>query len=522
MHYRRAFTRCLFLVAGLLLSITTDAYADVHLPGFFGDSMVLQQQMPIKVWGWADAGETVTVSIGDESQTTTAGKDGKWRVELPAREASKQPVVLTVKGNNEIEINDVLVGEVWLCSGQSNMEWNVQRSSNAQEEIASADHPLIRHIKFAHRPSMKPLDDIKSEWQICSPATVANFTAVGYFMARRLKQELDIPIGLINSSWGGTRVEPWTPPVGFKMIPALKDIYQSVLTRTVGTEQYQRTLQKHIKATQQWLTKAKQQQERGERVSPSPPFPENLQAYKRHQQPTMLYNGMIHAIVGYPMRGAIWYQGESNHTEGMLYYEKKKALIKGWRKLWGQGDFPFYFVQIAPFRYGDEDPEILARFWEAQSAVTELPNTAMVVINDIATLGDIHPPNKQDVGLRLANLALKHDYGCEEIIAQSPQFEEMEIVGKTIHVHFSHSGGGLKTRDGEPPTHFEIIGTGSKKFQPADAKIKGDKVILSADGVQQPMAFRFAWHKLAEPNLTGGSGLPVGAFRGGKVPKQQP
>ena len=231
----------------------------------------------------------------------------------------------------------------------------------------------------------------------------------------------------------------------------------------------------------------------------------------------MLYNGMIHALVGFPIRGAIWYQGESNHVEGMTYFEKKKALINGWRSLWQQGEFPFYYVQIAPYQYGSENPEILAEFWEAQAAVDSISNTGMVVINDIATLNDIHPPNKQDVGLRLANLALKHDYGMDEVIAHSPELDSLEPLDGKLKIAFKNTGGGLKTRDGQPPTHFEIIGKGSD-FQPASATIDGDTITLSSAKVKHPTAFRFAWHKLAEPNLVGGTGLPVGAVRGGKVP----
>ncbi len=504
--------------AALTLISSGSIRADVRLPGFFNDHMVLQQQIKIKVWGWADPGESVTVGVADQTATTTAGDDGKWSVELAPRPASKTPLKLTVEGNNKLEINDVLIGEVWLCSGQSNMEWTVGRSTNAKTEIETADHPLIRHVKFGHRPSMSPIDDIQGQWQVCSPQTVAEFTAAGYFMARELEQELGVPIGLINSSWGGTRVEPWTPLVGFENTPALQDIYQSVIGRTVGTKAYESALLKQIAATEKWLADAKQKQQAMQRVNPSPAFPDQLLPFKSHQDPTMLYNGMIHAIVGYPIRGAIWYQGESNHNEGMLYYEKKKALINGWRELWGQGDFPFYYVQIAPFQYGDEDPAILARFWEAQAAVEELPKTGMVVINDIATLQDIHPPNKQDVGRRLAALALKYDYGRDELVADSPRFEQLEIVDGALKVRFANTGGALKTRDGKAPSHFELIGRDSDGFKPAEATIEGDTVILKSDAVAAPVAFRFAWHKLAEPNLTGATGLPVGAVRGGEAP----
>ena len=338
------------------------------------------------------------------------------------------------------------------------MEWSVAASTNSQQEIANADYPLIRHIKIPRKPNTVPQDNVESQWQVCSPDVAGSFTACGYFMARKLHKELNVPIGLINSSWGGTRVEPWTPPVGFQKVEALQDIYQSVIGRTPGTENYKARLSAHIAATEEWLASAKASVNTTNSLSPSPAYPAELTPFRSHQDPTMLYNGMIHALVGYPIRGAIWYQGESNHSEGMLYYEKKKALINGWRELWGQGDFPFYYIQIAPFQYGNEDPTILARFWEAQAAVQQIRNTGMVVINDIATLNDIHPPNKQDVGLRLANLALKNDYGKSDVVANSPEMDSLELNDDSLTIHFRNTGGGLKTRDGKPATHFEIIG----------------------------------------------------------------
>jgi sialate O-acetylesterase len=507
-----------FLALGTLLPFASMAHGDVRLPAIFNDHMVLQQKQPIRIWGWADEGETVTVKIGDASSTATPNESGRWQVELPARPASKQPVAISVQGKNKLTINDVLIGEVWLCSGQSNMEWPVAASTNAAAEIAAGKFPAIRHIKVPLVPSTVPLDDFKSEWQVCSPETVGSFTACGYFMARKLHQELDVPIGLVNASWGGTRVEPWTPPVGFQRVPALEDIYRSVLGRTPGTKQYIDRLAAHIAAIEQWTATAKDSIGKSASVSASPSFPNELSPFTSNQDPTMLYNGMIHSVVGYPIRGAIWYQGESNHGEGMLYLEKKRALIGGWRELWKQGEFPFYYVQIAPYQYGSEDPAILATFWEAQAAVQSIPNTGMVVINDIATLSDIHPPNKQDVGLRLALLSLKNDHGKTEVVANSPEMKSLEVLTDRLKIDFKNTGGGLKTRDGKAPSHFEVVGIGSNGFRPATAKIDGDSVILTSSEVTAPTAFRFAWHMLAEPNLTGGTGLPVGAFRGGEIP----
>ena len=335
---------------------TSSLMAEVRLPGFFGDHMVLQQEKKIRVWGWADPGESVTVAIAGGSSQVVAGDDGKWTATLPAMKASKQSHTLSVKGSNTVELNDVLIGEVWLCSGQSNMEWSVKASANAADEIAAAKFPMIRHIKVGRTPSNSPKDDIKSTWQVCSPAVAGNFTACGYYMARKLHQELDVPIGLLNSSWGGTRVEPWTPPVGFQKVEALSDIYASLMNRTPGTDANRKLLAGHIQATEAWVESAKRGVENGTAVTPSPAYPAALMPFKSHQDPSMLYNGMIHAMVGFPIRGAIWYQGESNHAEGMLYTEKKRALINGWRELWGQGRFSVLFCANCSISIRQREP----------------------------------------------------------------------------------------------------------------------------------------------------------------------
>ncbi|MFN9606471.1 MAG: sialate O-acetylesterase [Planctomycetota bacterium] len=502
----------------LAIGVHNPLRAEVRVADIFGDHMVLQQNQKVRVWGWADPKESVTVSIGSNRATAQSDSSGRWLVELPPMAASKSPTKMTIRGSNTIEIDDILVGEVWLCSGQSNMEWTVAMSSNPKEEIAAAKHPLIRHIKIPLVPSNVPLDHFASTWQVCSPDTAANFTACGYYMARHLQKELDVPVGLVNSSWGGTRIEPWTPPVGFERVESLQWIYQSVIGRTPGTPSYRERLSAYLQAIEEWTAKAKASVDKNEIVAPSPSYPSELTPYGSNQDPTMLYNGMIHALVGFPIRGAIWYQGESNHEEGMLYFEKMKALTQGWRTLWGQGDFPFYYVQIAPFRYGDRDPAMLARFWEAQAAAQSIPKTGMVVINDIATIDDIHPPNKQDVGYRLALLALKNDYGRKDLVAHSPEVDSVEPKGDRLQVRFKNTGGSLKTRDGKSPSHFEIIGTGSGGFQAATATIEGDSVILASERVAAPVAFRYAWNMIAEPNLAGSSGLPVGACRGGNIP----
>lgn len=516
---RRTISPCLAMC--FVLSIVcnvSQVLADVKLPSVFSDHMVLQRDTPIKIWGWAERAEYITVTLGDHSLSTPTDKFGNWTAILPPMLATNQPQVLKVSGKNTIEIRDVLIGEVWLCSGQSNMEWRVERAADAATEIAAGDYPEIRHFDVPHRVSPKPLDDVSAKWEVCSPASVNHFTAVGYFMARKLHQELKVPIGLLNASWGGTRIEPWTPPEGLRSVPALESIYDSVIGRTPGSPSYRKRLDEFLAANDRWASIARRSRTTNTLIDPPPAYPTELISFGRNTDPTVLFNGMVNGLVGYSMRGAIWYQGESNHTEGMLYFEKKKALIKGWRDLWGLGDFPFYFVQIAPFDYNDEQPETLAELWEAQSAAAaEIPNTGMVVTNDIATLKDIHPPNKQDVGIRLANLALRNDYGRAALMARSPSLRSYEVVGRKLRVMFDDTAGGLKTRDGKPPTYFEIAGRKTPEFVPAVVDIDGDSVLLRSDDVTEPVAFRFAWHKLAEPNLTGGTGLPVPACRGGKA-----
>jgi sialate O-acetylesterase len=502
------------------LGCALPAVAGVKLPGFFSDHMVVQRDMAIPVWGWASAGEKVTVAFAGNNASATADKSGAWRVDLPKLGAGG-PHEMVIKGQNTITLKDVLVGEVWLCSGQSNMQWTVNRSLNGRAEVAAANHPRIRQFKVPNRPSRSPESDIAAKWQVCSPGSAAIFTACGYFMARELQKELDVPIGLINSSWGGTRVEPWTAPEGFAQVPALKGIADKVAMQSPTNPRYQEALKAHFAATESWLVSAKAALA-GEAtgVPPLPTLPPGMAPAAgkiNHQDPVMLYNSMIHPMIGLPFRGAIWYQGESNHVEGAMYTEKKKALIGGWRKLWGMGDFPFYFVQIAPYHYGKESPTILPVFWEAQEKVLEIPNTGMVVTSDIATVNDIHPPNKQDVGKRLALLALNRIYG-KKTVDSGPRFKATKPEGKTLRVTFENTAGGLKSRDGKPLTWFEVAGVNTG-YQTANAVIDGDSIVLSSDKVPEPLAMRFGWNKKAEPNLANGAGLPCGAFRAGEIPR---
>lgn len=507
-------------IAGLMFAtawLGTSAQADVRLPHVFGSHMVLQRDCPIPVWGWADPGEPVQVRLAEgRAVQAKADNAGKWRVTLPAMPAGG-PFTMVVSGHNRLVLDDVLVGEVWVCSGQSNMEWPLAACHNAQEEVPRANHPQLRQIRVPHVAPGYPAHDFAAEWQVCTPATAGGFTGVGYFFAKHLMESLEVPVGIINSSWGGTAIEPWIPPVGFAGVPALDAYYRRVKLTDPRHPSYKHALEGYLEACSAWTAQAQAALRNQTPLVPPPEYPAGLRPLEGPGSPSALYNGMIHPLVPFAIRGAIWYQGEANHGDGMRYVDKMEALIGGWRKLWGQGDFPFYYVQIAPYTYGNEDPYLLPSFWEAQTAAQRIPNTGMAVIHDVGNLHDIHPTNKQDVGLRLARLALKRTYGRQDVVDSGPTFKGLTIEGSRLRVTFDNVGGGLKTRDGKAPDWFEIIGP-ETDFVRADAVIEGDSVVLSALGVASPVAVRFAWHRDASPNLMNTEGLPAGAFRAGEVP----
>ncbi len=511
-------TRMLSL-AGLTL-LACSVQSAVRLPRIFGNDMVLQQGQPVPVWGWADPQERVTVSFAGQRVAAVAGPDGTWSLKLAPLQASSDPATFTVSGANTLTFSNVVVGEVWFCSGQSNMEWVMRNVDRAEQEIAAANFPLIRHFKAPKNFRPAPERDINANWEVTTPEGVGDESAVAFFFGRRLHQELKVPVGLINCSWGGTRIEPWTPPCGFDGLPELAGIKARVDTADPTSELHKKVLGEYVTALQAWIADAQSKSAAGQPLTAAPDFPQNLTfplTPGQHQQPTVLYNGMVAGLVPFAIKGAIWYQGCSNVGEGMLYLEKTKALVNGWRKVWGQGDFPYYLVQLAPFNYGG-DPKRLPAIWEAQAAVPgAIPNTGYTVINDIGALKDIHPRNKQDVGLRMADQALNRTYGRADIAWSGPTFKSFSVEGSRMRVAFD-SARGLRTRDGQAPTWFELCGPDGL-FKPAEAAIDGESVVLTAAGVTAPMAMRFAWDQTAEPNLVNHLGLPAGAFRCGNKPK---
>jgi sialate O-acetylesterase len=395
---------------------------------------------------------------------------------------------------------------------------------NGKQEIAEANYPGIRLLMVPNLWTPQPQSDIDAKWKTCTPETIAEggwggFSAAAYFFGRELHKQLGVPVGLIDATWGGTRIESWTPPEGFAEVPALTHDYELVQLGAPNTALHQERLEKVIADTEHWVADARKALSERRLVPNMPTYPTELLPPRDVQHATALYNGMIHPLCPFALRGAIWYQGESNLGEGMLYCERMKALAAGWRRIWGEGDFPFYFVQIAPFNYGG-NTERVPELWEAQTmAAQTIPNAGMAVVNDIGDLKDIHPTNKKEVGRRLALLALHKTYG-RDVACSGPVFRGMSIEGNTLRLTYDQAGGALSSRDGQPLNWFEIIDADEGSFVKAEARIEGSAIILSSPEVKHPVAVRFAWSMLAEPNLVNAAGLPANSFRAGTVPKR--
>ena len=493
-----------FVGACLALGISV-ARADVTLPAILSDHMVLQAGHPLRVWGWAEPGEEVSVNLAGELRVTHANAAGEWWVTLPARESSRKSVEMTVTAlSGEVTVRDILVGEVWLGSGQSNMGWPLHLATDAQAEIAQARFPEIRLFSVPIGTAGTPQSKVAAGWVVCTPETVPGFSAVLYFFGRELHQALRQPVGLIASAVGGTRIEPWMSAASFAETPSLAGEWQSIQQ---SLTQYQEARQEHLQRTKPWVEEADRLREAG-RDFPDGPVPPS-HPLNGFAAPTSLYNAMIHPVVPYTLRGVIWYQGESNRGQGMHYYDLQAGLIEGWRRVWQQGDFPFLFVQLAPFRY-DDNTTSLPELWEAQSAGLTLPRTGMAVTTDISTIGDIHPPKKKEVGRRLSLWALRDTYG-QDLVPSGPLWSEQVVEEGSVRLTFQHAIG-LKTRDGNPPNWFSIAGE-DRRFYPATAQIDGDTVIVRSAEVSQPIAVRFGWNQIAEPNLVNAVGLPASPFR---------
>jgi len=501
--------------------------AEVKPNPLFTDGAVLQRGQSVPVWGTARDGEKVTVEFNGQKVSTTAA-NGTWSVSLkPMKEGG--PFTMTIAGENEVSVNNLLVGEVWVCSGQSNMEWKLGQVHNGKEEAAKADYPKVRMFTVKRKTSVKPVAEAEGSWVECSPKTVGGFSAVGYFFARDLYQKLGIPVGMIHTSWGGTPAQAWTSLEGFGSDPELRGYVDAASKRlatydedvaayptkmaefSAKAKEWEETVGKAYQETfKTWQAAAAQAKSAGQ---PAPPRPTSTTPKPKAPEdpnggsssPTALYNGMVAPIIPYGIKGAIWYQGESNATKSKEYQTLFPAMIADWRKRWNQGEFPFLFVQIAPFN--GQPPEIR----EAQFlTLGKVKNTAMAVTTDVGDATNIHPGKKEPVGQRLALAARALAYG-EKIEYSGPLYDSMAVKDAKAIITFKHVGGGLVAKDGELKG-FTIAGE-DKKFVPAQAKIQGSTVVVSAEGVANPKAVRYGWANVPDVNLFNEEGLPASPFR---------
>jgi sialate O-acetylesterase len=513
----------LLLALGLALPIA--AGASVTLAPLFRDDAVLQRDKPIPVWGLASPGEHVSVSFRDRQASAEADRDGRWTVSLDPLPASSSPADLVVTGDNKLVVHGVLVGEVWLCSGQSNMEFTVydpaNRSfqvANAQKEIADANFPLIRQFKVGKLESDTPVDTAAGSWVSCSPATVANFTAVGYFFARDIHRKLGVPVGIVECAWGGSAIEAWLSRVTLASNPA----FRSVQARWIREQaDYPLNKARRDALIQAWRTAESQSHQQGPDahalfISQFPmPKPVDAPDKPYPHAPSRLYNGMLHPLIPYALRGVLWYQGESNTGRPWEYHRLFAAMIASWRGDFRQGDIPFYWVQLANYNGGNAAATNWAFLREAQARTLDLPATGMAVAIDIGSAEDIHPKNKQEVGRRLALIAKAKDYGITDDFS-GPVFESAVRSGTGLLVSFRYSGTGL-TAAGKPLQSFELAGP-DRSFHPATAEIVRDQVLVHSAGVPNPVAVRYAWKNAPDANLYNGAGLPAAPFRSDSWP----
>ncbi len=460
---------------GLLILGGSVARAEVRLPKIFTDNMMFQRDQPIRVWGWAEAGEEVHVTLASGKADTKADEKGQWAIELPALKAGEN-LELSIAGKNTIVLKNVIMGDIWLCSGQSNMEWGLGQS-NAADDIQTADFPKIRRIKFNHVQSGNPEQDAPAAtpWQMCTPQTAGGFTAVGFYFARDVQAKTGIPIGLLDDSWGGSKIEPWIASAGIELVPELSG----------------------AQGGNGW---------------------------------SGMYNAMIHPLTRFPIKGVLWYQGESNGGEGESYYHKMSALVLGWRKVWQQNEMPFYFVQLANFQGANDNPaggDDWSKLREAQTKALLIPNTGMAVIIDTVPLneaGDIHPKNKFDVGSRLARWSLSRDYGQKDMVVSGPLYKSLQVDGSKVRIAFDHIGSGLivgakqgraaAVEDKEGKLKRFAIAGADKKWFWAEALIEKDTVVLSSAEVLEPVAVRYAYAMNPDgANLYNREGFPASPFR---------
>ncbi|MGD1031745.1 MAG: sialate O-acetylesterase [Opitutaceae bacterium] len=484
--------------------------ATVKPNALFSDHMVLQSGISVPVWGTAAPGEKITVAVGGQQASAVAGADGRWQAKLNALK-SGGPLELSISGDQTpatLVITDVLVGEVWVGSGQSNMEFTVSKAKapfagllNEEQEIAAANFPQIRMFTVKGLKTYEPQTEVTGQWLVCSPTTVPGFSAVGYLFARDLQRELNVPVGIITSAAGASCAEAW-------------------ISREAMTDPKLKWMLDSLDASVAYFRQNPQGPAAGAPIRPTPinkpraagPVTRLRDPVQDQHFPTVLFNGMINPIIPYAIKGVIWYQGESiiGGTRGLnLYGYVQKALITDWRKRWGEGNFPFYIVQLP----GQENISNNPRIREEQMAVLSLPNTGMAVTIDIGEARNVHPHNKEPLGERLTRIALANAYG-RKLEAYGPMYGSMTVVKDSVRVTFNHLGGGLVAKGG-PLKGFQVAGA-DQKFVDADARIDGDTVVVSSAQVPAPVAVRYAFTDYPEGwgcNLYNAAGLPAAPFR---------
>ncbi len=492
------------------------ARAEVRLASPFTSHLVLQRELPVPVWGTAEPGERVTVGFGGQKRKTKAGADGKWRVDLKPMEASSEGRELVVTGSKTagpITLTDVLVGEVWLCSGQSNMDFTVAKTEkfyfagvhNEAEEVAAANHPRIRMFTGEWRKSYEPETRVGGEWQVCTPETVREFSAVGYFFARRLQQELDVPVGIVKLTFGASCAQAWVRREAMAADPRTAAELAKFDGQVTAFRSDPDARAKHEAALADWKTKAEEAKSKGARAPRAPRDPDPVQD---QHNPTVMFNGMVAPVIPYAIRGLLWYQGESITPPRELFPVWNEMLIRDWRGLWGR-ELPFYFVQLAGLDAKSNSPEVRAM----QAEALKLPKTGMAVAIDVGDKKDVHPKNKQAVGDRLARLALARTYGRDIADSGPSAREATREPEQALRVKFADLHGGLATKGGGAPGGFEIAGADGK-FVPAEATIEGDAVVVRAVEVSEPKAVRYAWASWPEnANLVNAAGLPAAPFK---------
>jgi len=499
--------RFLPILLAVLAGCSSLFAAGFRLAAPISDHMVFQREKPVAVWGWADAGESVTVAFAGQSKTATADADGKWMLKLDALKASAESRTLVVSGKDghKLEVKDILVGEVWLGSGQSNMAMNVQSSNNFAAEKTAANFPLIRHYQESSTHAEQPQAEGKGSWKTCTPDNVGGFSAVLYFFGREIHKEVGVPVGLVNTSVGGTPIESWVSAETQSSNPETKAIYDMQQKAYLAFDAVKATALYEKQLAAWKIATAKAKAEKAD-LPRKPNDPIAMRKFKGG--PAGLYNGKVANLAPYTLRGMLWYQGEGNAGNPGIYEQQLSQLVTSWRTLW-QDEVPFAWVQLPNYR--DSDSESWPRIRESMMKVLALPKTGMAITLDIGDPKDIHPKNKQDVGKRLSFWALESVYGLKVAATSGPLPVGNKVEGSSVRVSLKHAAG-LKTRDGSAARGFRIAGA-DKVWKPASARIEGTEVVVSSPEVASPVAVRYAWAENPDCNLVNGADLPATSFR---------